>query len=148
RCEELAAGSIGGRAQAERLTEPPEADPDGGVVVDNRDGGAARGAHRPLGAASNGRAMGCGGGRGGRRQRKVAPPPVLFSAQRRPPCAATIVCEIESPRPRPSGLVVTNGSNRRSISSGGMPVPQSRTAKHTLPAASAPTARTSRRSDA
>ena len=50
----------------------------------------------------------------GRRQRNVAPPPALFSAQIEPPWSLMIERLMASPRPRPCGRNVTNGSNTRS----------------------------------
>ena len=64
----------------------------------------------------------------GNRQCSVVPRSGLFSAHSRPPCAATMVREIESPKPSPCSFVVTNGSNSRSISLAGIPVPPSRIA--------------------
>ena len=61
-------------------------------------------------------------------KRKLAPAPsALFSAQSRPLWASTMVREIDSPMPIPSGLVLTNGSKMRSMSPGGMPRPVSLT---------------------
>ena len=53
-----------------------------------------------------------------------------------PPCASTTERQIESPRPSPPGLVVTNGSNRRSFASRGTPSPRSETENVPLPSTS------------
>src|SRR6185295_18314343 len=56
----------------------------------------------------------------------AAPRSALRSAHSRPPCEVTRVRQIERPMPRPPGLVVWNGWNNASTSSG-RPTPQSST---------------------
>src|SRR3954470_16869733 len=58
---------------------------------------------------------------------KVAPRSGLFSADIRPPWATTIDRQMERPSPRPSRLVVTNGSKIDDSATEGIPLPQSRT---------------------
>ena len=56
------------------------------------------------------------------------------SSSSRPPCSSTIRRLIESPSPEPRPtLVVTNGSNRRSRTSGATPGPSSRISTSTAP---------------
>src|SRR3970282_495768 len=50
---------------------------------------------------------------------KIAPPPGRLPARRRAPWAWAMPAEIANPRPEPRALVVKNGSNTRSSSSGG-----------------------------
>ena len=61
------------------------------------------------------------------------PPPFLQTAQMRPPCAWMMDRLIDSPMPRPVGLVVTNGSKIRSSSACSTPGPQSVTAISIVP---------------
>ena len=82
---------------------------DGFVVVDDGDTGGGGTGHRCLGKVNVNMAPPCGPG----------------AWPMRPPCISTIDRQIDSPRPRPPRLVVKNGENRRSATSGGMPCPRS-----------------------
>src|SRR5208283_6173592 len=63
----------------------------------------------------------------------TAPPDAPFRASRLPPCAVTICCAIQSPRPLPSAFVVKYGSKMEASFSGGIPGPLSLTATQTIP---------------
>src|SRR5262249_56866751 len=78
------------------------------------------------GAGGRGRTGGGAGGLGSSGGRGV-PGGVLGPAHSFPPCASTIERLIDRPRPRPSRLVVKNGSKSRPAASGGTPVPVSLT---------------------
>src|SRR5882762_3717937 len=53
---------------------------------------------------------------------------------KRPPCASMIERQIDNPKPRPSGFVVTNGSKIRGATAGSNPGPLSWTEIRTVPA--------------
>src|SRR5262249_55000304 len=59
--------------------------------------------------------------------RNVAPPSALLRASIVPRCASSVLRTIASPMPTPSGFVVMNGWNRRLLTSGVRPDPQSAT---------------------
>ncbi len=61
----------------------------------------------------------------------MAPPRTEFSAHKRPSCASTMLRQIASPIPVPSGLVLKNGSNMRCAISGAIPGPRSSTETRT-----------------
>src|SRR6187549_1388641 len=131
--------------QAERPAQAADGDTHPGVVVDDRDREDA-GRERAIVAHHTSTAPATdvewiagavGPATTGRKQCTVAPASALFSAHSRPPCAATMLRAIDSPRPSPLGLVVTNGSKSRSSRSGAMPAPWSRTVRRTPPAGSA-----------
>ena len=76
-----------------------------------------------------------GGYLAGRVKQNIAPRAGWFETHKRPPCEAMIERVIESPSPSPCGLVVKNGSNRRSRSGAGTPGPLSLTQTCTMPSA-------------
>jgi hypothetical protein len=63
----------------------------------------------------------------GRSNSKVAPRSGLRVARRRPPWFSIIERTIASPIPIPCGLVVKKASNNRGMTSGSIPLPESRT---------------------
>src|SRR5262249_54735912 len=124
----------------ERADEPPGAPKQSleraehrRVVVDDKDGRRGRHASAPFHA--------------GRVKENVAPRSALLTPERCPPCAATIDWQMTSPRPRPCGFVVKNGSNTRSLPSAGRPGPRSAIATRTAAGSSNEVVMAIRRSD-
>src|SRR4051812_38184861 len=64
---------------------------------------------------------------------KTAPRGSFALAHSRPPCAATMERQIESPSPKPVGLVVKKASKKRSSAAEGRPGPESCTVTSTPP---------------